>query len=305
MGWLVTWEAFVKTVELGSMAAAARRLDCSRAQVSKQLAELEAAFGVRLVERTTRKLHVTPAGEVFYQQALRVLAQLKETELAVQHVVDTPTGILRITASIAFGRLHIAPLLPRFAVDYPQVQCELVLTDRALDLVDEKFDLALRLTDAPPDNAVARKLAVIERRICASPAYLARRGVPRSPDDLAHHDCFAYLGARTESDWTLRSPSGALATVPVRGKFQISHLDGILDAVLGGHGLAILPTYVCGPHLARGELVAVLADHEPVTSFGRHVYATYPVSRVHLPKLRVFLDALERAFTPAAPWERA
>jgi DNA-binding transcriptional LysR family regulator len=304
MSWLATWEAFVKTVELGSMAAAARRLDCSRAQVSKQLAELEQAFGVRLVERTTRKLNLTPAGEVFYQQALRVLAGLKEAELAVQNVVETPSGILRISASVAFGRLHVAPLLPRFAAEYPQVHCELVLTDRRIDLIDEKFDLALRLTDAPPENSVARKLAVIERVICASPDYVARRGAPRVPEDLTHHDCFAYSGARTESDWNLAPPSGGIVTIPVRGKFQISNLDGILEAVLSGHGVAILPTYLCGVHLARGELVAMLTDHEAVTTFGRHVYAAYPASRVQLPKLRVFLAALEAHFGPVPPWER-
>ena len=304
MGWLATWEAFVKTVELGSMAAAARRLDCSRAQVSKQVAELEHAFGVRLVERTTRKLHLTPAGEIFYEHALRVLAELKDTELAVQNVVETPSGILRISAAVAFGRLHVAPLLPRFAAAYPQVRCELVLTDRRIDMIDEKFDLALRLTDAPPENAVARKLAVIKRVICASPAYLARMGIPRVPEDLMHHDCFAYSGARTESDWNLSAPSSGVVTVPVRGKFQISDLDGIVEAVLSGHGIAILPTYVCGAQLARGELTAVLGDWEPVTTFGRHVYATYPASRVQLPKLRVFLAALEAHFSPVPPWER-
>jgi DNA-binding transcriptional LysR family regulator len=304
MIWLGAWEAFVKTVELGSMAAAARRLDCSRAQVSKQLAELEQAFGVRLVERTTRRLSLTPAGEVFYQHALRVLDELEDTEQAVQNIVDTPRGILRISAPVSFGRLHVAPLLPRFAADFPQVQCELVLSDRLIDLIDEKFDLALRLTDAPPENVVARKLAVIRRVICASPDYVARRGVPRAAADLVHHDCFALLRGRSDNDWRLAAPGGAVATIPIRGKFQVNNLDSIFDAVMHGHGLAILPTYLCGAAMACGELVAVLQDHEPLTSFGRHVYACYPASRVQLPKLRVFLRTLEDHFAPVPPWER-
>ncbi|NTV09565.1 MAG: LysR family transcriptional regulator [Zoogloea sp.] len=304
MVWLDGWAAFVETVEAGSMAAAARRLDCSRAQVSKKLGELEQAFGVRLLERTTRKLSLTPGGEVFYQHALRVLAGIKDAELALQNMVDTPRGILRISASVAFGRLHVAPLLPLLAQEYPQLQCELILNDRITDLVEERFDLALRLSDALPENVVARKLGYVKRVLCASPDYLAAMGVPAVPQDLVHHHCFAYSHGRTESDWRLAGPSGEV-TIPVRGKFQINDVASILEAVLQDHGIAILPTYLCGPELARGRLRTLLDDHEPVTTFGRYVYACYPPSRVQLPKLRVVLDALERHFSPLPPWERA
>jgi DNA-binding transcriptional LysR family regulator len=187
MSWLAAWEAFVKTVDLGSMAAAARRLDCSRAQISKQLAELEQTFGVRLIERTTRRQNLTPAGEVFYQHALRVLEELRDAELAVQNLVEIPRGILRITAPMSFGRLQIAPLLPQFAAEHPLVHCELDLDDRRIDLIEENVDIALRLTDAPPENVVARKLTLVRRVICASPDYLARHGTPQVPQDLAHH----------------------------------------------------------------------------------------------------------------------
>lgn len=304
MPWLGTWKAFVKTVEAGTMAEAARRLECSRAQVSKQLADLEKAFGVRLLERTTRRLSLTPSGEVFYGHALRVLAELKETELALRNTVEVPQGILRISASISFGRLHVAPLLPLIAQAYPQLHCELVLNDQPIDLVEEKFDLALRLTDSPPENLVARKLTVIKRVICASPAYLAAMGEPRIPGDLARHHCFAYQYGRTESEWRLAAPSGEVLTVPIRGKFQIDNVDCILQAALQGHGIAILPTYLCGAELARGELVQVLPDYGPMPTFGRHVYACYPASRVQLPKLRVVLQALEDYFGPVPPWER-
>ena len=303
MPWLNAWDAFVKTVEAGSMAAAARRLECSRAQVSKQLAELEQKLGVRLLERTTRKLSLTPGGEVFYGHALRVLEEIRDAERSLQTMAESPRGVLRISASVSFGRLHVAPLLPRIADAYPQLQCELVLNDRLTDLLEEKFDLALRLTDAPPENVVARKLAVVRRVICASPAYLAARGTPQIPEELQHHHCFAYSHARTESEWRLAGPAGEVS-IPVRGKFQVSHVDSIQEAVLQGHGLAILPTYLCGPRLASGELVPVLGEFEPLTSFGRHVYACYPASRVALPKLTVVLNALEDYFGAVPPWER-
>ena len=303
MAWLNTWDAFVKTVESGSMAAAARRLDCSRAQVSKQLAELEQSLGVRLLERTTRRLNLTPGGEVFYAHALRVLENIREAELALQNMAESPRGVLRISASVSFGRLHVAPLLPRIADAYPQLHIELVLNDRSTDLIDEKFDLGLRLTDAPPENVVARKLAVVRRVICASPAYLAARGTPACPADLLHHHCFAYSHARTQSEWRMANAAGEIS-VPVAGKFQINNVDSIQEAVLQGHGLAILPTYLCGPHLASGALVPVLAEFEPVTSFGRHVYACYPASRVQLPRLTVVLNALGDYFGTVPPWER-
>lgn len=304
MAWLESWEAFVKTVETGSMAAAARRLDCSRAQVSKQLAELEKAFGLRMLERTTRRINLTPGGELFYQHALRVLEEIQEAEAALQNMVETPSGLLRISASVSFGRLHVAPLLPAVTREYPQLQCELILTDRVIDLGEEKFDLALRLTDMPPENVVARKLTAIERVVCASPAYLAAMGEPATPQDLVHHHCFAYARGHIQSDWRLAGPAGEVS-VPIRARFQINDIDSILQAVLAGHGIAILPTYLCGAELARGNLKPILPGYAAVSTFGRHVYACYPPSRVQLPKLRVFLQALERHFNPVPPWERA
>ena len=165
MAWLGSWESFVKVVEAGSMAAAARRLDCTRAQVSKQIGELERAFGVRLFERSTRKLSLTPSGEVFHQHALRALEAIQSTEVAVRNMGDAPHGVLRISASITFGRMYIAPLLPQIVARYPELSCELVLTDQLVDLVDDNIDLALRLTKAPPEDAVARKLVHMKRVI--------------------------------------------------------------------------------------------------------------------------------------------
>lgn len=305
MAWLASWDCFVKVVESGSMAAAARRLDCTRAQVSKQVAELERTFGVRLFERSTRKLGLTPSGEVFHQHALRALEAIHGTEVAVRNLGDAPRGVLRISASITFGRMYIAPLLPQVVAKYPDLGCELVLTDALVDLVDDNIDLALRLTRAPPQDAVARKVVPMKRLICGTPAYFAAHGEPKTPHDLAHHPCFSYMLPEDGRTWRLVDRAGEEISIPVASKFDFNNVDCILDAVLAGHGLAILPTYLCGPELARGRLQAILGDWEPVSSFGRYLYACYTPNRVRVPKVRVFLAELERTFNPVPPWEQA
>ena len=304
MHWLNSWESFVKVVETGSMAEAARRLDCTRAQISKQIADLERQFGARLFERSTRKLALTPSGEVFHQHALRALDAVASTEIAVRNLGDTPSGLLCISASLTIGRLYIAPLLPRLTAQYPELECELILTDQLVDLVDDNIDLALRHTKAPPDEAVARRLVTLNRVLCATPAYLAAHGTPTQPNDLARHPCFGYLQAASSNTLDLLGQDGEQISVPLASRFRFNSLDCILDAVLAGHGLAILPTYLAGPEIQHGRLQTVLDDYEPLTGFGRQLYACYTPSRVRLPKVRVFLDELERLFNPQPPWER-
>ncbi len=178
--WLPSWHAFIKTVELGSMAAAARALDCTRAQVSRQMAELEAHLGARLLERSTRRLRPTPAGEVFLQHARQALDSVAATHIALGQQAGRSQGVLRVSATITFGRIHVAPLLPPLLAAHPQLVCELILTDQLVDLVQDQIDLALRMTRSPPQDAVARRIAGIERAIFAAPAYLAAHGAPAS-----------------------------------------------------------------------------------------------------------------------------
>jgi len=305
MAWLGSWDSFVKVVDSGSMAAAARRLDCTRAQVSKQIAELERAFGVRLFERSTRKLSLTPSGEVFHQHALRALEAVQGAEVAVRNLGDAPRGVLRISASITFGRMYIAPLLPQVVAKYPELGCELVLTDDLVDLVEDNIDLALRLTKAPPEDAVARKLVHMKRVICGTPAYFAAHGEPRTPRDLAHHNCFSFMLPDDSRVWRLVDDAGEEFSIPVGSRVNFNNLDCIFEAVLAGRGLAILPTYLCGPALARGSLKTIFDEVEPVSSIGRYLYACYTPSRVRVPKVRVFLAELEETFNPVPPWNKA
>ena len=304
MNWLGSWESFIRVVETGSMAAAARRLDCTRAQVSKQIADLERAFGVRLIERSTRKLGLTPSGEVFHQHALRTLEAIQSTEIAVKNLGDKPCGVLRISASITFGRMYIAPLLPRVVAKYPDLSCELVLTDQLVDLFDDNIDLALRMTKAPPEDAVAKKLVPLKRMICGSPAYFAAHGEPKTPQELAGHSCFSYLVNDAAREWAFSDGQGNEIKVPVGSRMQFNNIDCVLDAVLRGDGLAILPAYLCRPELARGRLRTIFDHLEPVSGFGRHLHACYTPSRVRVPKVRVFLAELESEFNPVPPWER-
>lgn len=304
MPWLRSWEAFVRVVEEGSMAAAARRLDVTRAQVSHQIAELEHSFGLRLLERSTRRLRLTPAGEVFHRHALAALAAVEQARVAVKNTGETARGVLRISASITFGRLHVAPLLPRLLQRYPELECELVLTDERVNLDEDDIDVALRLTSSPPQDAVARRLAPMRRVICASPAYARAHGLPRTPDELSAHPCFNYLGGHAPGQWQLLDAAGQEVRVEVQSRLQFNNIDCVLDAVRAGLGLAILPAYLCGADLAQGRLLSVLADFEPLTRFGRELYACYPPSRARAPKVRAFLAELEALFDPVPPWER-
>lgn len=301
MGWLASWETFVKVVESGSMAAAARRLDCTRAQVSKQIGELERRFGVRLFDRSTRKLFLTPSGEVFYQHALRALESVELTEVAVRNLGEVPSGLLRISASVVFGRIWLAPLLPRLTARYPELECELILTNTLVDLAEDRIDLALRFCRTPPEDVVAKRIFTMETVICAAPAYLARHGAPRQPRELVDHQCFSFLLSDNRI-WHLLDRAGTEIAIPVRGRIQFNEPASILDATLAGHGLAILPTYLCCNELADGRLVRVLTDYTPRIDFGRHLYACYMPSRARLPKVKVLLDELEAMLKPLPPW---
>ena len=303
MSWLASWETFVKVVESGSMAAAARRRDCTRAPVSKQIGELERRFGVRMFDRSTRKLFLTPSGEVFYQHALRALESVELTEVAVRNLGDVPSGLLRISASVMFGRMWVAPLLPRLAARYPELDCELMLTNSLVDLAEDRIDLALRFCRTPPEDVVAKRIFTMETVICAAPGYLARHGSPTAPRDLVDHQCFSFL-LFDNRVWRLADRDGVETAIPVRSRIQFNDAGCILDAALAGHGLAILPTYLCCSELASGRLVRVLATHEPQIDFGRDLYACYMPSRARLPKVKVLLEELDALLAPAPPWGR-
>ncbi len=301
--WLPAWQAFVKAVEAGSMAAAARAMGCTRAQVSKQIADLEAAFGARLLERSTRRLRLTPAGEIFHLHALAALDAVSSAQVAVLNQGETPLGVLRVSATMTFGRLYVAPLLAKVVAEHPGLTGELILTDRVIDLEAEDIDLALRMTRMPPQDAVVRRLATLDRLICASPAYLAAHGTPQTAAELTHHQTLSYLMTE-EHRWHLVGSGGEEHVHTATSRLRFNSVDCMVDAALAGLGLAIIPIYLAIPHLRDGRLVQVLPEFKTHTQFGSHLYACYTPSRVRIAKVRVMLQALTELLEPVPPWAR-
>src|SRR5688572_21324451 len=183
---------FARVVETRSFSEAARRLDLSKSVVSKQMTQLEKSVGARLLNRTTRSMSLTEAGAIFYEHCARIVEELEAGKSAVERLHSEPRGLLRVSASVAFGTMHIAPALVEFLGRHPHVQIDMEIADRFVDLADERFDLAIRITQEPSPNLVARRLATVKRSICATPEYFARNGVPRTPLDLERHNCLTY-----------------------------------------------------------------------------------------------------------------
>lgn len=291
---------FARVVEAKSFSEAARRMHALKSRVSKAVARLERAVGARLINRSTRGLSLTEVGAAFYEHCSRIVEEAEQAERVVSHHQAEPRGVLRVTTSVAFGTLHIAPALPDFLARHPDVRVDMTIIDRVVDLVEEGFDVGVRITREPDLNLVARKLAPVRRVICATPEYFARRGIPQTPDDLAQHNCLHYTAFSRTSQWHLQGPNKAIV-VPVAGSLRINDDEALSQAVIAGLGVALLPTFIIGKELQAGKLRAVLADYAPLE---QHVYAVH-LPNIHLPpKIRAFIDFLQARFGPEPYWDR-
>jgi DNA-binding transcriptional LysR family regulator len=291
---------FARVVETKSFSEAARRLGLSKSVVSKQMTQLEKSVGARLLNRTTRAMSLTEAGAIFYEHCARIVEELEAAKSAVGQLHARPRGLLRLSASVAFGTMHIAPALADFLSQHPQVQVDMEIKDRFVDLADERFDLAIRITREPAANLVARRLATVHRRICATPGYFKRHGVPRTPKDLEAHNCLTYTYFNPQDPWRLRGPDGDIS-VAASGNLRLNDDEALSEAVLKGLGIALLPTFIVGKDLQAGRLKAVLSDYVPPE---RHVYAVYLPTRHVSPKVRAFIDFLVERFGPEPYWDR-
>jgi DNA-binding transcriptional LysR family regulator len=292
-------EVFFHVVEAHGFGAAARRLDTTPASVSRRVKALEQRLGVRLLQRTTRKLSLTEAGERYFREARRLLHELDDLEQALTASANEPEGELRIVAPMSFGQRRLAPVVATFAVLHPKVRISLILEDRETDLIDAAADLAIRIGYPADSSLVARAIAPVPRHACAAPDYLVRRGCPESPADLLHHDCLHYNLISEREEWTFSGEDGE-QTLAVKGSFCSNNGDVLAEAAMQGLGIALLPDFIAEEGLADGRLVKVLEDFEraPLTLF-----ALYP-SRRHVPaKTRRFLDHLAACF--AEPGEGA
>ena len=288
--------AFARVVEAGSFTAAAAKLGVSKSVVSERIAGLEDRLGTRLLQRTTRKLSLTPEGLALVEPCARLVATADEVTAAADGTGDRPRGLLRVDAPVVFAQDCLAQPIASFLEHHPDVRVEVTLNDRFIDLVEEGIDVAIRVTSRLTGaGLVARKLATDQTALVASPAYLARRGTPHLPEDLLRHDCLIYSLLKVAVEWRFRAPGGGRRelTVPVEARFKASSGAVLRRAALAGMGLAVMPTFMVASDLAAGRLVSVVPAFIPARL---GVYAMYPEGKRVPAKTRAFVDHLARAW---------
>jgi DNA-binding transcriptional LysR family regulator len=279
---------YLAVVDGGSFAAAADKLNISRAMASKQIQKLEEHLGTRLLNRTTRRLSLTETGREFYERSTQIMGDVEEAEQIAGQMTRRPQGVLRVTIPISYGQHRLAAIIGDYTQAYPQVQLDISLSDRKVDLIEDGFDLAIRIGAMPQSDLIARKIGGVRSIACAAPAYLARHGAPQTPADLALHACLGYTLTGTGADWRLEGPDGPV-TVPISGPIKADNGDIIRLAALSGSGILFQPHFIVGDDIEAGRLVRVLPDWQ---SAELGVYAVYP-SRKHLSaKVRTFVDFL-------------
>ncbi|TFH78004.1 LysR family transcriptional regulator [Pseudomonas kribbensis] len=289
---------YVKVVETGSMTAAALQCEMSTTMVGNHLRALEQRLGVQLLQRTTRRQRLTEFGTVYYQRCLEVLGLVQDSERLAEQTLDEPRGLLRITAPLTFGVERLAPALSEFSLQYPQVRMDVVLTNSRPDLLESGLDVAFRLGHFEQSNLIARPLIDYTLTVCASPDYVARRGMPLTPEDLQQHDClsFAYPAGddwqSVEKRWRLSGPDGEIM-VDVSGPMLMNTSAGLHQAARTGMGIVMLPDALVEQDLRDGKLVAVMPDYQPPS---RPLHLLYAQDRYRLPKLRRFVEFAMRTW---------
>lgn len=285
--------AFARVVEAGSFARAADRLGVSVSSVSRLVGDLEAHLSTRLLNRTTRRLSLTESGQAFFERSVQLLADLDEAELAVASASIVPRGTLRLTCSATFGARHLAPAVAAFVARHPQMRFDVELSERIVDLVEEGFDLAVRIGGTGGQNVVARKIGTTRIVCCAAPAYLKHHGEPKQPEDLVTHACMSYEYLPNRSVWTFRDPLGGERSVRIAGPVHAT--NGSFLEALGAAGAGIVnePDFIIGPEVRAGRLIPILKAYaQPPLP----IYAVYP-SRRHLSaKVRMFAEFLAERF---------
>jgi len=289
--------AFIEVVRAGAFVKAADALDLSKTAVSRQVSDLEKRLGVRLLNRTTRRLSLTDEGQRFHEHARTLLADLESAEADVMTRAREVTGLLRITAPLSFGILHLAPLWPEFRARHPGAMLDVTLGDRVVDLVDEGYDLAIRIARLPDSTLVSRQLATTRMVLCAAPAYLRKHGRPRRPEELTEHVTLAYTYWSSGDEWQFEGPEGP-ASARVKPWMHTNNGDSCRAAALAGAGIIMQPSFMVGEDLRRKTLVEVMPEFRAV-ELG--VYAVYPTRRYLLPRVRAMVDFLAERFR-VPPW---
>ena len=297
---LAGMRVFTAVVDAGSFARAAEKLELSRGMTSRYVAQVEAHLGVRLLNRTTRRLSLTEAGNDYYQRATQVLALVEEAEQAASHEAAEPRGTLRINASVAFGARHMGTLISAYLRRYPEVRVDLTLNDRIVDLVEEGFDVAVRIARRIDPGLVARRIAPARMIACASPAYLRQSGAPKTPADLVRHNCLTYAYAGAQNEWRFTRGKRE-QTVKVGGTLHANNGDILSRAAADGLGVTVQPTFLIDGLFREKKLMRVLEGWE---ADSLTIFAVYP-SRQFLPaKVRSFIDFMLEHFGDKPSWDR-
>jgi DNA-binding transcriptional LysR family regulator len=290
----LTMTVFAKVVEFESFAAAARQLEMSPAAASKHIQTLEDRLGVRLLNRTTRHVSVTEVGREYYRHSRRILAELEEADQAASHLQAAPRGLLRVSAPVAFGSRYLAPAISSYLKAFPNVSVDLLLDNRYVDLVEERLDLAVRVGHLTDSTMIARRLLSARMVLCASPEYLARRGMPASLRDLADHDCLTHSHTSARPGWQFTGPNGEALVAQVSGRVQANNSDALRTLALDGQGILLQANFLVSEDIQAGRLVPLLSAYRPADA---PIQAVYPQSRYVPPKARTFLDFLASRFS--------
>ena len=291
---------FIRVVEAGSISGAADRMGVAKSAVSRRLKELEEHLGVELFHRTTRQMNLTDTGRAFYHQAVRILDDVLEAEHATSQAHGTLKGSLKIALPSSFGLMHIGPAINKFLKEHPQVEFDLDFNDREVDLIQEGFDLAIRIANLPDSSLIARRFAPVKTVMCASPDYLEQMGIPRSPDELIEHQCLVYSLLRDYEYWHLSDIRGNEIRTRIRPYLKASTGEFIRDAAVAGLGIVLIPTFIAYKEIERGTLVPVLKDYKPPQI---NAYAIYPQTRHLSQRVRTFVDLLVKRFEGTPYWD--
>ena len=297
---LTAMEVFARVVEARSFSGAARRLGMSKSVVSKHITRMERTLGVRLLNRTTRRLSLTEVGSTFYERCAQIVAQAEEAELIATRSHSEPRGLLKVNVPVAFGVRHIAPALAEFSAPYPELRIDMTLNDRAVDLAEEGYDVAMHIAERLDGALISRRLAPIRRTVCATPEYWRRHGKPETPHDLVRHNCLVYSYLNVQNEWCFTG-HGEDIRVPISGNLRVNNENALWQAALGGLGVVLLPTFIAGEDLQSGALEAALSEYAvPATS----LYAVYLPNRHLSPKVRALIDFFVERFAPQPYWDR-
>lgn len=294
-------QTFVRVVEAGSFTGAAERLQRAKSAVSRRVSELEERLGVRLLNRSTRRLKLTDTGREFYTRSARLLADLEEAELAASSAHASLRGTLHVASPMSFGVLHLADAINDFLCLHEGLRLEADLNDRRVNLIEEGFDVAIRIGALADSSLIARRLAPIRHVTCASPSYLERFGTPESPDDLMNHAGLSYSNVPESAYWQYRCPGGEQRTVRIGSRMRVNNGDVLLSAARRGLGIVVSPTFLAYQAIEQGELVPILTEYRPPDDAA---YAVYPPGRHLSHRVRAFIDFLAERFGERPYWDR-